>query len=430
MSKKRIFEWPSEIWPEPYDPNCGHNNYDANEITDLGPYHEDIEELLKIKSYLLEKEERDEKERFEKEDGFDDDAWDADITDLLNKTKIAPCKAVPFICEVIDYNFINENLLRQAFTRRAFANENNLSGDSEQLEFYGDSALSTVITRELYKQFTDVDIDTTDAPFQSKLNEGELTRIRTHYVSKEYLSTRALELGLDRFILYGAGEEPGESAREDMMEALIGAVAVDSNWDWDAVAGVVDKLLCPHMNDPYSSLLKETYYNIFNAWHQKRFGCIPVYNVEGGEKVGYRCIMEFHVPENDKGVYPDQELETDWSATRSNAREKAATEAYSFVVNNGLWLRLEDAGITPSLDDSINQLQELYQKKYVDSKPQYSFEERPGDMWVCVCDCDGINGVGKGESKTKAKKKAAYTVLVVLFVAAGLGNDEWMKKMF
>lgn len=39
--------------------------------------------------------------------------------------------------EVIGYEFVNENLLRQAFTRRAFAVEYGISSCNEELELLG-----------------------------------------------------------------------------------------------------------------------------------------------------------------------------------------------------------------------------------------------------------------------------------------------------
>ena len=75
-----------------------------------------------------------------------------------------------------------------------------------------------------------------------------------------------MKLGLDRFILYGSGETPTESSREDMMEALIGAVAVDSGWDQKALERVVDNLLCLQLMYP-DRFLKATHYDLFNAWH-------------------------------------------------------------------------------------------------------------------------------------------------------------------
>ena len=57
--------------------------------------------------------------------------------------------------------------------------------------------------------------------------------------------------------------------------------------------------------------------------------------------------------------------------------------AHCFVRDNGLWVNLKDAGLVPSLDNSINQLQELYQKKYLDEAPRYELEHWEGDEWKC-----------------------------------------------
>ncbi len=95
--------------------------------------------------------------------------------------------------------------------------------------------------------------------------------------------------------------------------------------------------------------------------------------------------------------------------TRSGARELAAEMAYRFVVKNGFWINLADAGIEPKLEDAINQLQELYQKKYVDAAPQYEIEEQAHfdsvDPWYCSCSCGGVEGWGRAPVKVKAKKR-------------------------
>lgn len=63
----------------------------------------------------------------EKKQRFLLDCWRYELTDRMNLKKI-DCDDIPFadnpviaVREVIGYEFINENLLRQAFTRRAFA---------------------------------------------------------------------------------------------------------------------------------------------------------------------------------------------------------------------------------------------------------------------------------------------------------------------
>lgn len=116
--------------------------------------------------------------------------------------------------------------------------------------------------------------------------------------------------------------------------------------------------------------------------------------------------------------------------TRSGAHEMAAEFAYRYVVSKGLWVNLKDAGVVPSIDENINQLQELYQKKYVEDKPEYEFHESYGDVWRCDCGCGGIAGHSLGPSKTAAKKKVAYMVIVKLLDAAGICEDEWLEEMY
>lgn len=361
-------------------------------------------------------------------DGFDIEMWEQDLNDHLNMLKIGPYEPDPVaaITETIRYKFINENLLRQAFTRRAFALEYGLTGCSEELEFIGDTVLSMVVTREMTQQLAKVEMPNTDAPFQTDFDEGDFSRIRSKYVCKEYLAARAAACGLDEYILYGSNEEHGESSREDMVEALIGAVVIDSNWSWDSIENVIDSILCIQLSQP-GLLLRETYYDKFNAWHQKHFGCMPVYEVHSWGQ--YWCTVRYFVPENDKGIEREHKTEVAGD-TRSEARELAAEIAFRYIAANGLWINLRDAGVEPRLEDSINQLQELYQKKYVEEGPTYTFEEYPGDTWRCNCECGGVFGIGTGPSKTAAKKKAAYIVIVKLLDAAGLCRDEWRDQMY
>ena len=355
--------------------------------------------------------------------------WDEDLTDHMNLLKIDAESYTKdpamFVRDTIGYEFINENLLRQAFTRRAFAVEYGLPGCNEELEFLGDTVLNTVVTRDMLRQLAWVDEYRTKAPFTVRLQEGGLTKIRSAYVNKEFLAGRVAELGLDKLILYGTGEEPTESSREDVLEALLGAAAIDSNWDWDVLGALVDRLVCVQVEKP-DYFLKESFYDIFNAWHQRRFGVMPDYEMQGISQ--FHCALRFRVPANDKGIREAQRIDVDGCYSRSLAREQAAMQAYEFVRHNGLWIDLKEAGITPELENSINQLQELYQKKYVEQLPVYEFTEEDGDSWYCICRCNGVAGTGYGASKTKAKKEAAYMVLRNLFHAAGMLPEQAMVQ--
>jgi len=446
--------WPKDCpWPEPIWDGEGQTwELDLIEMTELD---DEGEELKSIKDYMddlvkegrlnkdyslnedYEVEEDDEPWEPEKgidywDNGFDIETWQEDVSSHINLLKIDVCENDPVadIRQIINYSFLNENLLRQAFTRRAFGEEHD-TGNSEQLEFYGDMILNTVVTRELFRNSAPDMPFSVETPFSSFYSEGELSKIRAWYVSKDYLSKRAQTLGLNRFILYGKGEEETESSCEDMMEALIGAVAIDCNWNWDTIEGVVDVLICLQMSNP-DEILKKSHYEIFNSWHQKKFGRMPEYEVFRNRRrngtLYYDCSIRFSVPENDKDIWTSQRIDVD-GETRSSAREFAAKKAYNFVVGHGLWMNLKDAGIEPDLEKAINQLQELYQKKYV-GEPKYQFEDRGNKKWSCACNVDGIEGWGTATGKVGAKKKAAFVALVRLMMSAGLSTEEMEKAMW
>ena len=445
--------WPENCaWAEPADPDALGSVWAAEDAEGL-KLDEDGQELLDIKNYfdeLVESGRLDENyrlnEEYEEEYGeeedeagepnewepeigkdywedgaFDLEGWETALEEHISLLKTEPTEDDPAaeIEGILGYEFANENLMRQAFTRRAFAAEYGLRGDSETLEFLGDAALNMIVTREMVDRYLDVNPLRTDAPLGAgsrNIREGEMSRIRSHFVSGEYLAGRAAELGLDRYILYGSGEVPSDGAREDMMEALIGAVAVDSGWDQEALAETADRLIRLQLDVP-DRYLKQSYYELFNAWHQKRFGRMPEYEIHGQKNGGdawpFHCTIRFFVPENDRGVETRQRIDTE-AESRSRAREMAAEFAYRFVTREGLWMNLKEAGITPALEDSINQIQELWQKKYLDAPAEYSFEEAGEGSWFCNCVCGGIHGFGRGSSKIRAKKQAAFMALTRL----------------
>ena len=160
-----------------------------------------------------------------------------------------------------------------------------------------------------------------------------------------------------------------------------------------------------------------------------QYDIIKKYSKENPGNYSYLCTLKYRVPDNDKGIMTSQRIDFSW-ATRSKARELAAEFAYRFVINNGLWMNLADCGIEPNLMDSINQLQELYQKKYLEEKPDYIFNDSNLPEWNCTCICGGIEGRGHARSKTQAKKNAAFVVLVNLMKSAGICKKEWDTEMW
>lgn len=116
----------------------------------------------------------------------------------------------------LEYQFQDSALFQQALTHRSADARNN-----ERLEYLGDAILSFVIAEALYERFPQV-------------KEGKLSRLRAALVKGVTLAEIGRELDLGEVLILGPGELKSggfrrESILADTLEALIGAVYLDSN---------------------------------------------------------------------------------------------------------------------------------------------------------------------------------------------------------
>lgn len=131
------------------------------------------------------------------------------------------------LARLLRFRFRDLGLLRTALTHRSILHEVAQSGiasgstaalTNERLEFLGDAVLGAVAAEYLYALDPDAD-------------EGQLTRRRVALVRAETLVRWAREIDLGSYLYLGAGEKPGDTARDRMLaggfEAVIGAVALD-----------------------------------------------------------------------------------------------------------------------------------------------------------------------------------------------------------
>ena len=178
---------------------------------------------------------------------------------------------IDYVQSAIGYHFNNLRLLVQAFTRKSFSQEHKEVQNNEVLEFYGDEALDLYITKKMYKKFSKI----SDGVLISEKNEGELTKLKSVYVSKHTLAQCAYNAGFYNFLLLGQSDIKNEvwksaSVNEDLFESIIGAVAVDCDWDFKIIDKVCETMLSMDaMNDYIGVLVSE-------KCHELGFG-EPVY---------------------------------------------------------------------------------------------------------------------------------------------------------
>lgn len=126
--------------------------------------------------------------------------------------------------KIIQYDFRNANLLKNALTHSSYINEGKSLqiGNNERLEFLGDAILDAVISDYLYSRLGNVE-------------EGELTKMRAVIVCERSLAVCGSKVSIGNYLRLGKGEENSggrnrNSIVADAMEAVIGAIFLDAGW--------------------------------------------------------------------------------------------------------------------------------------------------------------------------------------------------------
>ena len=126
--------------------------------------------------------------------------------------------------KIIQYQFNNIGLLKNALTHSSYANEKKTGNykDNERLEFLGDAVLELTSSEFIYTGNPD-------------MNEGKMTRLRASIVCEPTLAMCARQIHLQEYIMLGKGEDlTGGRSRDsiisDALEALIGAIYLDGGF--------------------------------------------------------------------------------------------------------------------------------------------------------------------------------------------------------
>lgn len=121
---------------------------------------------------------------------------------------------------VLGHTFKDVSLLKRALTHASVADRRVES--NERLEFLGDAILGMIVCEHLYQIYPD-------------FLEGELTKIKSHVVSRRACAEVAVELGLDRLLLLGKGMSVRHglpaSVAAGVFESVVAALCIDAGWE-------------------------------------------------------------------------------------------------------------------------------------------------------------------------------------------------------
>ncbi len=108
-------------------------------------------------------------------------------------------------------------LYETAFSHTSYSNEHGVKS-YERLEFLGDAVLELLMSEYLYQS--------------NKYDEGEMTKIRAHYVCETANYEYSIKLGLNEYLKLGKGEEENggkyrKTIVSDIFESFLGALYLD-----------------------------------------------------------------------------------------------------------------------------------------------------------------------------------------------------------
>lgn len=222
-----------------------------------------------------------------------------------------PKPALTKLEQVIGYEFRQRDLLKQALTHRSASAHHN-----ERLEFLGDSILGVVIAEALFQRFPQV-------------AEGDLSRMRAAIVCGRSLAKLGRAKHVGDYLSLGQGELKSggyrrESILADAMEAIIGAVYLDSDMETvkQMILGWFEeqlKTIKPgaSQKDPKTRL---------QEWLQARQRPLPEYDVVATQ--GQAHNQKFTVTCQVEGI--DEPL-LGTGTSRRKAEQAAATAALEYL---------------------------------------------------------------------------------------------------
>ena len=254
----------------------------------------------------------------------------------------------------IGYTFASKVLLEQAFTRRSFTEEHG-GENNEVLEFLGDKVLSLAVVKALSDEYA---YPTDDEEYAIEFDEEDLTDILTELVCSENLASRIDDMGLNKYLIMGKGDvrnnvQNDDSVKEDLFEAIVGAVTMDldwkhvdkngiGRWDIERLKKVVSKML--NLNEVLPQIvedLQEDYsfedevgepdesraINQLNELYQKKLISEPIYEYEQDydEKDGtpiWRCYCR--IKGYNKTSY--------WTNSKKEAKRDAAYRMLCYLM--------------------------------------------------------------------------------------------------
>ncbi|MDY7578500.1 ribonuclease III [Herbaspirillum sp. RTI4] len=215
----------------------------------------------------------------------------------------------------LGHKFQNAGLLQQALTHRSHSSIHN-----ERFEFLGDSILNCVVASLLFDRY-------------SKIDEGDLSRLRANLVKQQSLYEIAQRLELSQFLRLGEGELKSGGFRRpsilaDTLEALFGAIFLDAGFN--AARDVIRSLYIPILDSVDPKTLGKDAKTLLQEYLQGKKIALPQYNVVATHGAAHN--QEFEI----ECLVPKLEIQVFGTGGSRRAGEQAAAKLALEAVQTAL----------------------------------------------------------------------------------------------
>jgi len=215
----------------------------------------------------------------------------------------------------LGHTFKNAALLQQALTHRSHSSVHN-----ERLEFLGDSILNCVVASLLFDRY-------------SKIDEGDLSRLRANLVKQQSLYEIAQRLELSHFLRLGEGELKSGGFRRpsilaDTLEALFGAIYLDAGFD--QARDVIRAQYIPILDTVDPKTLGKDAKTLLQEYLQGKKIALPQYNVVATHGAAHN--QEFEI----ECLVPKLDIQVFGTGGSRRAGEQAAAKLALIAVQTAL----------------------------------------------------------------------------------------------
>ncbi len=187
----------------------------------------------------------------------------------------------------LGYQFKNSKLLIDALTHKSYHHEkpDESLNYNERLEFLGDSVLGLVIAEALFIN-------------ETPLTEADMSKMKSYLVKESVLFDTASRLSLGKCLRLGRGEESTggrqkKSILSDAVEALFGAIFLDSNYE--TAKSVILRLFSDKIDSIISKKEGHDFKSELQEKSQSMFGILPEYRIVKQEGEEHKKVFTVDV---------------------------------------------------------------------------------------------------------------------------------------